>query len=156
MWEIRFFLFINTFLKMEKSSHVIWDCCYHVVIVPKYRKKVLYGKVRSRVKEILHKLAAEKGVEILEGSLCEDHIHMLVSIPPKYSVAEVMGFMKGKSAIRLHNEFGKNRQISQKKFWSRGYFVRTGGLDKEKIKNYIKNQWNKDQREDGNQMDFGW
>lgn len=141
---------------MEKQSHVQWECTYHVVIVPKYRKKILYKMVGKRIREILKKLAEEKGVEIKEGSVCTDHVHMLISIPPKYSVAEVLGFMKGKSAIRIHNEKSRKKQVSGKSFWSRGYFVRTTGLDTEKIRNYIKNQWEKDKREDGDQLDFSW
>ena len=141
---------------MNKSSHVMWECDYHIVIVPKYRKKVLYGKKRERVGEILRELAEQRGVKIVQGFVCVDHIHMLITIPPKFSVAEVMGFMKGKSAIRLHNEFGKRKILSQKKFWSRGYFVRTSGIETDQIKKYIENQWDKDKREDGNQLDFGW
>ncbi len=126
---------------MEKISHVIWKCDYHIVIVPKYRKKILYGQVQKRLGEILRELAGQKSVKIEEGSVCVDYVHMLLSIPSKLSVAEVMGFMKGESAIRLHNEFREKRTISQKSFWSRGYFVRTSGLDKERIKKYIRNQW---------------
>ena len=141
---------------MEKSKHVRWECDYHVVIVPKYRKKSLYGRVKKRLGEMLRQLSREKGVEIVEGSTCVDHVHMLVAIPPKYSVAEVMGFMKGKSAIRLHNEFGNRKMVSRKNFWSRGYFVRTSGVDKEQIRKYIQNQWEGDKREDGGQLDFNW
>ena len=141
---------------MEKTSHVCWECDYHVVIVPKYRKKVLYGTVRKRTGEILRELAGQKGVRIVEGFICHDHVHMLLSIPPKFSIAEVLGFMKGKSAIRLHNEFGKNHMLTQKSFWSRGYFVRTSGLDKEKVQKYIQNQWNKDKRYEGLQLDLNW
>ena len=142
---------------MEKISHVKWECYYHVVIVPKYRKKVLYGQIRKRLGEILRELARQKGVEIVEGCICADHVHMLISIPPKYSLSTVMGFMKGKSAIKLHNEYAvKRRGIMEKSFWSRGYFVRTSGLDKEVVKKYIKNQWSKDKRIDGSQLDFKW
>ena len=141
---------------MKKISHVNWECDYHVVIVPKYRKRVLYGGVRKRIGEMLRELAGQKGVKITEGFVCHDHIHMLLSIPPKYSIAEIMGYMKGKSAIRLHNEYGKRRAISQKSFWSRGYFVRTSGIDKVQIQKYIQNQGDKDQRDDGSQLDFNW
>ena len=141
---------------MNKLKHVTWECDYHVVIVPKYRKRVLYEGVKKRLGEILRQLSREKGVEIVEGNIRKDHVHMMLSIPPKLSVSEVLGYMKEKSAIRLHNEFGKGRMISQKSFWSRGYFVRTSGVDKEQLKIYIREQEDKDKRDDGSQMDFNW
>jgi putative transposase len=126
-------------------------------MVPKYRKRLLYGSVRQRAGEIIRYLAKQKGVEVIEGKACSDHIHMLVSIPPKFSVSHIIGFMKGKSAIRLHFEFSKNRRhLTQKSFWSRGYCVSTVGLDQEQIAEYIKNQHKKDRNIDGDQLDFGW
>ena len=127
-----------------------------MVIVPKYRKKVLYGQVKKRLGEILRELARQKGVKIEEGFICVDHVHMLLSIPPKYSVAKIVGFIKGKSAIKLHNEFSRKHTVTQKSFWSRGYFVRTSGINKDNLKNYIQNQWEKDRRDEGSQLDFKW
>ena len=121
-------------------AHTKWECKYHIVFVPKYRKKVLYGKVRKLVGEILRDLCRQKAVTILEGHAMLDHIHMCVSIPPKYSVAMVVGFLKGKSAIRIHKEFGRSRNFTGKHFWARGYCVSTVGLDEEQIREYIKNQ----------------
>ncbi len=142
---------------LKTQEHVLWDCTYHVVIVPKYRKKILYLHVRKEVGAIIRTLAKRKGIEIIEGNAQVDHIHMVISIPPKFSVANTMGFIKGKSAILLHNQFGKrNRNIMQKSFWSRGYFVRTVGIDEETIKNYVRNQWKRDQTIDGTQLDFQW
>ena len=141
---------------MESQSHVRWECRYHVVIVPKYRKRVLYGEIRSRLREILRELAKRKGIEIVEGNVQTDHVHMMLSIPPKYSVAGIIGYMKGKSAIWLHNEFGPKRAVIQKKFWSTGYFVRTVGLDQRMVQKYIQDQEKKDKHEDGDQLDLGW
>lgn len=139
------------------EDHVIWDCTYHVVIVPKYRKRVLYGPVRRRVGGILRELAKQKGIEIVRGNALPDHIHMVLSIPPKYSVAHTMGFLKGKSAIRIHHEFGRRKMVlMQKSFWSRGYFVRTVGIDKDVVKRYVENQWKKDKINDGPQLDLTW
>jgi len=97
---------------LKHSAHVTWDCTYHVVIVPKYRKKVLFQNVRKRAGEIIKELAKQKDVEVIEGSARQDHIHMILSIPPRHSVAHVMGFLKGKSAIRLHHEFSGRRKYS--------------------------------------------
>ena len=102
-----------------------------MVIVPKYRKRVLYGQIRSRLREILKELAKRKGVEIVEGNVMPDHVHMMLSIPPSYSVAGIIGYMKGKSAIWLHNEFGRKRSVTQKKFWSTGYFCTDGWIGSE-------------------------
>ena len=135
----------------------MWDCTYHIVIIPKYRKRVLYGDKRQRIGEIIKELSKQKEVEIKEGHACPDHIHMVMMIPPKYSVAHVMGFLKGKSAIRMHMEFCKVRKaVSQKAFWSRGYFVSTVGIDEEIIKKYVRDQWKKDKYNDGEQLDLNW
>ena len=141
----------------KTQSHVIWDCQYHVVIVPKYRKKMLYGYTRAEIGKILRQLAPQKDIEILEATACPDHIHMLIKIPPRYSVAHAMGFLKGKSAIRAHNQFSpKRHSIQQKGFWSRGYFVSTVGVDEDTIRKYIQDQWKNDQFFDGPAMDFKW
>lgn len=126
----------------------------NAIIVPKYRKRVLFGHVRSRLREILRELAKRKGIEIIEGYVMSDHVHMMLSIPPKYSVANILGFLKGKSAIWLHNEFGSRKSIRQKTFWSTGYFVRTVGLDQKMVQKYIQNQEKKDKHEDGDQLDL--
>ena len=123
----------------ESLAHVKWDCKYHVVFIPKYRRKVLFGKVKRRVGEILRGLAKQRQVEILEGHVMPDHIHMCLSIPPKYSVAHVIGFMKGKSAVRIHQMTGSARTTGMH-FWARGYFVSTVGLDEEVVKKYIREQ----------------
>ena len=104
-------------------SHVRWDCKYHVVIIPKYRKRELYGKFKRNVGDIIKDLCRQRGVELLEGSLKSDHIHMCLSVPPKFSIAFVIGFLKGKSAVRIHRYLLKNKQTKGKHFWSRGYCV---------------------------------
>jgi putative transposase len=140
----------------ESQSHVVWDCTYHVVIVPKYRKKVLYGPVRVQIGKIIRELAKQKEVEVLEGNACPDHMHMVLKIPPKHSVAYIMGFLKGKSAIRMHNLFSKKRPLTQKNFWSRGYCVSTVGLDETMIRKYVQDQWKNDQFFDGPGLDLQW
>ena len=122
----------------QSLSHVKWECKYHIVWVPKYRRKVLYGKVRRRVGEIIRELCLQRDFEIIEGHAMPDHIDMCISIPPKYSVANAIGFLKGKSAIRLHREFGSMGM--GKHFWIRGYNVSTVGLDEEQIRRYIREQ----------------
>ena len=134
----------------ESLSHVRWDCKYHVVFVPKYRKKQLYGKFRSRVGEILRDLCRQRGVELLEGHLMADHIHMCLRVAPKYSIAFVIGFLKGKSAVRIHQYLLKIKQTKGKHFWSRGYCVSTVGLDEEAIRKYIREQ----EEAEKDQLDF--
>ena len=121
-------------------SHVRWDCKYHIVIIPKYRQKKLYGKFRRRVGEILHELSRQKGLEILEGHLMPDHIHMCLRVPPKYSIAFVIGFLKGKSAILIHRKILKKKKVTGLHFQARGYCVSTVGLDEETIRKYIRDQ----------------
>ena len=122
----------------QSLSHVKWECKYYIVWVPKYRRKVLYGKVRRRVGEVIRALCQQRDLEIIEGHVMLDHIHMCISIPPKYSVAHAIGFLKGKSAIRLHREFGSVGM--GKHFWIRGYNVSTVGLNEEQIRKYIRDQ----------------
>ncbi len=124
----------------QSLSHVKWECKYHVVWVPKYRHKVLYGKVRERVGEIIRELCRQRDLEIIEGHAMPDHLHACISIPPRYSVANAIGFLKGKSAIRLHREFG--RRGNGMHFWIRGYNVNTVGLNEEQIRRYIREQEN--------------
>ena len=123
----------------KSLSHVRWDCKYHIVIVPKYRKRVLYGKTKQRIGEILRDLCRHRGVNILEGHAMSDHVHMCLSIPPKYSIASTIGYIKGKSAVRIHRAMG-NKRVTGLHFWSTGYCVSTVGLDEETIKEYIRNQ----------------
>ena len=121
-------------------SHVRWECKYHVVIIPKYRKKVLYGQLRRRVGRILRELCEQRGVELVEGNAMSDHVHMCLSIPPKFSVAHTVGFLKGKSAVRIHRELLRERRMTGLHFWATGYCVSTVGLDEERIRKYIREQ----------------
>lgn len=128
-------------MSFENLSHSRWDCKYHVVFVPKMRKKVLYGKIRKFLGPVLHELAGQRGSKILEGHMVQDHVHMLISIPPKYAIAEVIGYMKGKSAIAVARQFGgKSKNFNGERFWARGYAVSTVGFEEQQIKTYIKNQ----------------
>ena len=124
----------------QSLSHVKWECKYHIVITPKYRKRKLYGKVRRRVGEVLRDLCRQRGIEMLEGNLRPDHIHMCLSIPPKYSVAFAIGFIKGKSAVRIHRQILGNPRVTGLHFWARGYCVSTVGLDEQTIREYIRKQ----------------
>jgi putative transposase len=125
----------------QSQAHVKWDCKYHVVILPKYRKKVLYGRFRKQIGAILRDLCRQKEVELVEGKATPDHIHMLLKIPPKFSVAMTMGFLKGKSAIRIHRELLRTKgTLFGRAFWARGYCVSTVGLDEEKTRQYIRDQ----------------
>lgn len=125
----------------DSLSHSKWDCKYHVVFVPKYRKKKMYGDRRAFLREVFRELALQKGCEIISGSLVQDHVHMLIRIPPKYSVAEIVGYLKGKSAIAIARKFsGRTRNFNGEKFWARGYAVSTVGYDQESIKAYISKQ----------------
>ncbi len=124
----------------ESLSHVRWECKYHVVIIPKYRRKVIYGRLRRQIGAILRELCRQKGVELLEGRSLPDHIHMCLSIPPKYSVAHTVGFIKGKSAVRIHRDLLRERRMSGLHFWATGYCVSTVGLDEERIRQYIREQ----------------
>ena len=124
----------------ESLSHVKWECKYHVIFIPKYRKKVLYGRLRKQVGAILKDLCRQRGVGFLEGHLMPDHVHMCVTIPPKYSVAMVMGFLKGKSAVRIHRSLLEERRLAGLHFWAPGYCVSTVGLDERTIREYIRRQ----------------
>jgi len=133
----------------ESLSHSVWDCKYHVVFIPKYRKKTLYGELRRRFGEVFRTLARQKESQVLEGHLMPDHVHMLISIPPKYSVAQVIGYMKGKSAIHVARTFfDHKRNFVGQHFWARGYFVSTVGRDEAAIREYIRNQEIEDKRQD--------
>ena len=134
---------------VESLSHTKWECKYHIVFIPKYRKKALYGALRQQLGEVLKQLAMQRESRIDEGHLMRDHVHMLVSIPPKYSVSQVVGYLKGKSAIHIARSFmGKPRNFTGESFWARGYFVSTVGRDEKQIREYIQKQEQEDQRID--------
>lgn len=133
----------------QRLSHSVWECKYHVVFIPKYRRKALFGVIRKDLGIILKDLARQKSSEIQEGHLMSDHVHMLISIPPKYSVSNVVGYIKGKSAIHIAHRFrGKERNYTGEHFWARGYFVSTVGRDEITIREYIKNQEKEDVRQE--------
>jgi putative transposase len=125
----------------NQLNHATWECKYHVVFTPKYRKKLLFGQIRRHLGNVFHELARRKECQIEEGHLMPDHVHILISIPPKYSVSEVIGYLKGKSSIWIaQNVERKLRNFLGHKFWARGYFVSTIGRDEETIRAYIRNQ----------------
>ena len=124
----------------QSLSHVRWECKYHIVIIPKYRKRMLYGKLKKHVGEVIREVCRQRGIELVEGHLMPDHIHMCVSIPPKHSVAFAIGFIKGKSAVRIHRQILGKKKVTGLHFWSRGYCVSTVGLDEETIRKYIREQ----------------
>ena len=136
----------------QSLSHVRWDCKYHVVIIPKYRRRVFYGRLRRQIGTILGELCRQRGVEMLEGHAMPDHIHMCLSIPPKYSVAFVLGFLKGKSAVRIHRELLHERRMSGLSFWASGYCVSTVGLDETRVRQYIREQEKLENRQ--GELDF--
>jgi putative transposase len=122
-------------------NHTKWDCKYHVVFIPKCRRRTIYGELRPHLGEVFRQLAEQKESRIEEGHLVADHVHMLISIPPKYAVSQVVGFIKGKSAIDLARVYGeRKRNFVGQHFWARGYFVSTVGRDQEVIRQYIKKQ----------------
>ena len=131
----------------QRLNHTRWDCKYHVVFIPKRRKKAIYGAIRKHLGNVLHELARQKECEIVEGHLCVDHVHMCVSVPPKYALSNVIGYIKGKSAISIARNFaGKRRNFTGENFWARGYYVSTVGLDEDSIRKYIQNQEAEDER----------
>ncbi len=122
-------------------AHSKWDCKYHVVWIPKYRKKQLFNSLRNKLGEVFHELAKQKECRILEGHIRQDHVHMLIQIPPKLAVSSVVGYIKGKSAIYIARNFiGKRKNFIGENFWARGYYVSTVGLDEAIVRNYIKHQ----------------
>ena len=129
----------------DSLAHSKWRCQYHIVFAPKYRRQVIYGKIKEDVGKILRKLCDYKGVEIIRAEACSEHIHMLVSIPPKISVASFMGYIKGKSSIMIFEKYANMRyKYGNRKFWCRGYYVDTVGKNEEAIKKYIENQLRED------------
>jgi len=136
----------------QTLSHTMWDCKYHLVWIPKYRKKVIYGELRKYLGGIFRELARQKECEVIEGHLMADHVHILLSIPPKYAVSQVMGFIKGKSAIHIARNFqGRTKNFVGQRFWARGYYVSTVGKDEKTVREYIQRQEQEDKRLD-NQM----
>ena len=129
-------------------SHTKWNCIYHIVFIPKYRRKVLYGQVRQDIREIIKKLCEFKRVEIVEGSVSIDHVHLCLKIPPKMSVSEFMGYLKGKNALMIFDRHPEKRRQEGRHFWARGYYVDTVGRNEEQIKKYIREQNEEDRKED--------
>ncbi len=133
----------------DHLNHSTWDCKYHVVFTPKYRKKALFGAVRRELRDVFHRLALQKGCRIEEGHLMLDHVHMLISIPPKEAVSKIIGFIKGKSSIWIaQNIANKKQNFVGHKFWARGYYVSTIGADERTVRAYIQNQEKEDKRLD--------
>ena len=133
----------------QNLSHTVWECKYHIVWVPKKRRKIVYGKLRKELGTILRRLCEYKGVEVVEGTLCMDHIHMCLAIPPKYSVSTIVGYAKGKSAMILFEKYSRlKKNFRGHRFWARGYYVSTVGLDEGKIRAYIRNQETNESIED--------
>ncbi len=129
----------------SKLKHTTYECKYHLVFIPKYRRKVIYGNLKKELGAIFHELANQKQCKIEEGHLMSDHVHMLISIPPKFSVSSVVGYIKGKSAIHIARNFlGKPKNFKGESFWARGYFVSTVGRDENMIREYIKHQEKED------------
>lgn len=129
-------------------SHATWNCQYHVVFASKYRTKRLYGDLRLELRDLFVRLSLQKGCRIEEGHLMSDHVHMLISIPPKYSVAHIVGFLKGKTALYVANKYAKKRKYRGYHFWARGYFVSTIGYDEQVVRRYIRNQEKADKASD--------
>ena len=131
---------------INSLDHTTWRCQYHVVFAPKYRRLEIYGAIKADIGKILRQLCQQKGVEIIEAEACPDHIHMLISIPPKYSVSQIMGFLKGKSSLMIFDRHANLKyKYGNRHFWARGYFVDTVGRNKKQIQEYIKNQLQEDQ-----------
>ncbi len=137
-----------------RLRHSVWECKYHLVWIPKCRRRVLYGQLRRELGEVFHELARQKECRVEEGHLLPDHVHMLMSIPPKYAVAQVVGFVKGKSAIHIARVFGgRRRNFAGQQFWARGYYVSTVGKDEQAVRTYIKEQEAADRQLDQLQLD---
>ena len=137
-------------VQVDKNTlaHTKWNCIYHIVFIPKYRRKSMYGKVKKDVKEVLRKLCEYKAVEIVEGTVCSDHVHMCLKIPPQFSVSEFMGYLKGKSALMVFDRYPEMKKQGNKHFWARGYYVDTVGHNEEQIRKYIKEQEETDKLEE--------
>ena len=135
--------------EVNSLNHTRWECKYHVVFIPKCRRKVLFGQIRKEIGEVFHRLARQKESVIEEGHLMLDHVHIMISIPPKYAVSQVIGFIKGKSAIHIARMYaGRKRNYVGQSFWARGYFASTVGRDEQVIREYIRHQEKEDRRVD--------
>ena len=135
--------------ELQSLSHTTWESKFHIVWIPKYRRKVLYGGLRKHLGPVFKELAGRRESRIVEGHMLPDHVHVLISIPPKYSVAQVVGYIKGKSAIHIARNFaGRKRNFTGQSFWARGYFVSTVGKDEKAVREYIKKQEKEDKRID--------
>ena len=129
----------------ETLAHTKWNCKYHIVFAPKFRRQIVYGRIRTEIGKILRSLCERKGIEIIEAELCKDHIHMLIAIPPKYSVSQVMGYLKGKSSLMIFDRFAHMKyKYGSRRFWCRGYYVDTVGRNQKRIEEYIRNQLTED------------
>ena len=139
----------------QSQAHVKWECKYHVVIIPKYRQKVFFGRFGQKIGAVLRDLCRQKDLGLLEGKSREDHIHMLLSVPPKYSLAMTIGYLKGKSAIRIHRNLeGRKGSLFGRRFWARGYCVSTVGLNEVQIREYIREQEKLQKEQEGSQLKF--
>ena len=137
----------------NRLTHSVWDCKYHIVWIPKCRRKRLYGGIAKDLGKMFHELAGQRECKIVEGHVCPDHIHMLIAIPPKYAVSAVVGYIKGKSAIAIARTYlGKRQNFNGQNFWARGYYVSTVGRDEAAVKKYIREQEAEDQRQDQLEM----
>ncbi len=138
-------------MKFDESSlsHTTWECKYHVVFAPKFRRKIIYGKIKKDIGVILRSLCERKGVELLEGEACSDHVHILISVPPKISISSFMGYLKGKSTLMIFEKYANLKyKYSNRVFWCRGYYVSTVGKNKKIIQDYIRNQLKEDMESD--------
>ena len=138
-------------MKLDTNSlaHTKWECKYHIVFAPKCRRQIIYGKIKADIGQMLRKLCEYKGIEIIEAEACKDHIHILISIPPKYSVAQIMGYLKGKSSLMIFEKYANLKyKYGNRHFWCRGYYVSTVGANKKAIQEYIRNQLQEDYSDD--------
>ena len=133
----------------ETLAHTKWNCKYHIVFAPKFRRQIIYGRLKTEIGKILRTLCERKEIDILEANLCADHIHMLIAIPPKYSVSQIMGYLKGKSSLMIFDRFAHMKyKYGNRHFWCRGYYVDTVGRNQKKIAEYIRNQLKEDYQTD--------
>ena len=138
-------------MKLDTNSlaHTQWECKYHIVFAPKYRRQIIYGKIKQDIGQMIRKLCEYMGVEIIEAEACKDHIHMLVSLPPKYSVSQFMGYLKGKSSLMIFEKYANLKyKYGNRHFWCRGYYVSTVGKNRKAIEQYIRNQLQEDYADD--------
>ena len=136
-------------LDTRSLAHTQWECKYHIIFAPKYRRQIIYGKIKMDIGQMLRKLCEYKGIEIIEAEACKEHIHILVSIPPKYSVSQIMGYLKGKSSLMIFEKYANMKyKYGNRHFWCRGYYVNTVGRNKKAIQEYIRNQLQEDYAED--------